>query len=294
MRSLLRAEWLRQRRRLDLWGLLIGIVLISLLGYFSGLANHIQYFGPPGEPIPPEVLVQDALMRNQYTFPSSIRTFLGLTGVGALILYLAGLYFGASWTGLEFTRGTIRNVVLASPGRIAFFAARIVALAVLLAVACAVLVALAALLPVLAGVAWTGEIAQPGIGGGLLYAVAIWLILVVLALTGTLAATYTRSGGGAVLVVAAYLIGEGVVANLGFWRDIGALGWLPQLLPGVRIGGLASAADTIAGFQAPFESQPDPSALAMPPLVGLAIAAAWAILIATALARQVSRMDVPE
>src|SRR5450759_927246 len=178
MRSLLRAEWLRQRRRLDLWGLLAGVVVLTLLGYFSGLANGIQYSGPPGEPVPPDVLGQDALLRNQYTFPASIATLLGMTGVGSFLLYLAGLYLGASWTGLEFSRGTIRNVVLARPGRVAFFAARLVALAA-----------------------------------------ALGVFVVVLALAGTLAATLTRSGGGAVLLVVVYLIAELVIANLGFWRE---------------------------------------------------------------------------
>ena len=91
MRSLLRAEWLRQRRRLDVWGLLAGVVVLTLLGYFSGLANRIQYSGPPGDPVPPEVLAQDLLLRNQYTFPASIATLLGMTGVGSFLLYLAGL-----------------------------------------------------------------------------------------------------------------------------------------------------------------------------------------------------------
>lgn len=64
--------------------------------------------------------------------------------------------------------------------------------------------------------------------------------------------------------------------------------------PGAGRRRLASAAGAIAGFQAPFESQPDPSALTMRPLVGLAFAVAWAILIGAALARRVSRMDVAE
>lgn len=294
MRPLLRAEWLRQRRRLDLWGLLAGIVLLAVLGYFSGLANRIQFSGPPGEPVPPELLVQDALLRNQYTFPTSFRTLLGMTGVGSFLLYLAALYLGASWTGLEFSRGTIRNVVLARPGRVAFFAARLVALAAALGVFVVVLVALATVLPALAGVAWTGETAPPNLGGALVYAAAVWLVLLALALAGTLAATLTRSGGGAVLLVVVYLIAELVIANLGFWRDAGALGWLPQLLPGVRIGGLAGAADAAAGFQAPYAPQADPGALVMPPLVGAAIAAGWGITVVAALVRRVSRMDLSE
>jgi len=294
MRSLLRAEWLRQRRRLDLWGLLAGLVVLTLLGYFSGLANGIQYSGPPGEPVPPEVLAQDLLLRNQYTFPASIRTLLGLTGVGSFLLYLAGLYLGASWTGLEFSRGTIRNVILARPGRVAFFAARLVTLAAALGVFVVVLVTLAALLPALAGVAWTGDTPPPTLGGALVYAAAVWLLLVALALAGTLAATLTRSGGGAVLVLVVYLIAEAVVTNLGFWRDAGALGWLPQLLPGVRIGGLAAAAEAAASFQVPYAPQPDPGALVMPPLVGVAIAAGWGIVIVAALVRRVSRMDLTE
>ena len=294
MRSLLRAEWLRQRRRLDFWGLLVGIVVLTLVGYFSGLANRIQYFGPPGEPVPPEVLAQDALLRNQYAFPSSIQTFLGLTGFGSFLVYLASVYLGASWTGLEFTRGTIRNIVLARPGRVAFFAARLVVLAAALGLIVVILVTLAAILPALAGVAWTGDTAPPNLGGALLYAAVVWLILVTLALAGTLAATLVRSAGAAVLVLVVYLLAEAAVANLAIWRDAGTLGWLPQLLPAVRTGGLAAAAEAAAGFQLPFASQPDPAALVMPPLLGLAISTGWGILIVAVLVRRVSRMDLTE
>ena len=119
-------------------------------------------------------------------------------------------------------------------------------------------------------------------------------MLIVPALAGTLAPTFTRNGAGAMLLLLVYLNAALVVANLAFWRDAGVLGWLPQLLPGVRIGGLAVAAEAAAGFQVPYAPQPDSAALVLPPLVAAAIAAGWVVVMSAALVRRVSRMDLIE
>jgi hypothetical protein len=291
VRALLRAEWLRQRRRPDVWILPIAALALVALGWYWGLtgAERNLLDVPPDFPQPSPEAIAEA--RAPFAFPA---TFHGMVG-SAFLAFIAAVHFGASWTGSEFMRGTIRNIFLAYPTRVGFFAARLLALAGLLAIIVVGMVALSFLLPTLAGVTPAGQGSVPSAIGLLGYAAVIWFSLWFLALVATVVAVLLRNGAAAVLIVLIYALLELFVVNAGFWRDVGQLAWLPQLLPGGRL--LHAVVDVAAATGFAPEPQPgDPNVgpIIVPPLVGAAILAGWLAALLAALVLRVRSMDIGE
>jgi ABC-type transport system involved in multi-copper enzyme maturation permease subunit len=290
MRALLRAEWLRQRRRPDLWVLPIVTVVIAAVGWYVGLTGSQDALqGPPGFPPPSDAAI--AAARDPYAFPAAFHSLVG----SAFLAFIAAVHFGASWTGSEFVRGTIRNIFLAFPTRLGFFVARLVALAALFAVIVAVLVAESFLLPLAGGVSPSGQVPAPTPAGLVVYAVAVWASLLFLVLVATTVAVLLRSGAAAVLVVAVYVVLELFVSSLPLWRQVGTLAWIPELLPGGRLIRAVIDVATATGF-APTPQPGDPTGrpVDVPPLIGLAILGAWVVVFAVVLLRRVRAMDILE
>ncbi len=294
MSGLLRAEWIRWRRRVDAWGLLIATPLLAVLAYVNGLASaHVNWGGSPGEPIPPEILVEEARLRAAFAFPMDLRTLLGSTSVSTLLLWLAVIYIGAAWLGLEHEHGTIRNLALVRPGRRGFVLARMATLIVMVSTMVACLAVLAAVFPVVAGPATNLSTAPSDPLGVAAYVIATWVALVGLGLGAMLAASVVRSGPGGLVIVIGYAMAEVLVARSPIWNDAGALAWIPQLLPVGRLAGLVGDAATWAGMIDPFGSTPT-TGLTLEPLVGASVALAWVALAVGALLWRVRRMDITE
>lgn len=291
MRSLLRAEWLRQRRRPDLWLLPLATLAIAAFVWQTGLASADNGLAYPAGGAPPDLAQQLARLRDPYLFPASFHVIV----TGSFLAFIAAVHYGASWTGSEFERGTIRNVFLVHPTRLPFFAARLIALGLLALAIVVGLVAVAAMMPAIRGVVGSGEAVPPSLAGLLAYGAAVWFALWFLALAATTIAALLRSGASAVLVVFIYVLAELAVANAPFWRDLGQLAWLPQLLPGGRV--LRALGDVAAatGFtQASAAGDPNAPPIVVPSGLGLAIVGAWTLILLAVLVRRVRSMDIGE
>lgn len=221
MIGLARAEWLRLRRRGDIWIVVLLVVGLSVIGYIAGLssASSIQFGFPPGEEIPPEVLEDMERTRREalasFAFPLSVAT--SLEG-GRVMLLFVGAYLAAAITGAEFEYGTIRTSLVARGDRRGFVLVRLLAVLALVAVLLALNVLLSIVMPLVAAAAGTDfpPVEGPGllnvagmIGATLLTAafvtglttfVAIVMRNAVIAIVVTLAATFADSAIGGLLV----------------------------------------------------------------------------------------------
>lgn len=292
MRPLLRAEWLRQRRRPDLWLLPIAALAIAAWGWQTGLwSAENSLVLPPDFPVPPDLDQQLAALRDPFAFPASFHAVF----TTAFLAFIAMVHFGSAWTGSEFVRGTIRNIFLVHPTRLPFLAARLGALALLALVIVVGLVMLAAILPALRGVASSEAASPPSLAGLATYALAAWFTLWFLALAATTVAVLVRSGASALLVIFLYVLVEVVVANAPIWRDLGQLAWLPTLLPAGRLIHALGDVATATGFTQPNPGgDPNATAVVVPPEVGLAIVGAWTVVFLVLLSWRVRSMDIGE
>lgn len=291
MRSLLRAEWLRQRRRLDLWLLPIAVVAIAVFGWQTGLTSAENSLNFPADyPVPPDLDQLLAAMRDPYAFPTGFHAVVS----GGFLAFIVMVHYGASWTGSEFLRGTIRNVFLVHPTRLPFFVARLAALALLAVVIVTALVAVAAILPAVRGVVASGATPLPSLAGLVAYAAAVWFVLWFLALAATTVAVLLRSGASAILVIFVYVLAELVVANLPVWRDLGQLAWLPALLPAGRLIRALNDVATTTGFTQPSPGGDPNVTIVVPPELGLVVVGAWTLLLLAALVGRVRSMDIGE
>ena len=298
MGSLIRADWLRIRRRWDVWIIVLGIPALGLLGYFSGAMsagnNQIQTVGD----VPPEFQLQlagqnaalHAFAALPYQFPRSIATMVEGT---AMWLLLGAAYLAASLLGNEFSWGTIRNVALIQPGRLRYLAVRLASLVALVLVAFVAVSALGAIAPAIIRVdpgdpsALTQDPSSFGmlqyvpsapvtIGGALIVVGSLFCVaLAGMALVG-LAALKFRSAASGILVAGIYVVIEGIAAALVMSRATGDLRYLPQLGLTMRLAGLVQDAQVAAGLSsAAGNPASSPGWVALPPLAGAAILAVW-------------------
>lgn len=284
MIGLVRAEWLRLRKRRDLWLVLIALVALSIPAYFSGLANAGNIGIGPGEDLPPDILAQiDEQMRLQrmmYAFPLSIGT---VVENGQILLLALVAYLAAAITGADFAYGTIRTSLVARADRRGLIVVRLAGVAAAGLLLIGSLVMLGTVLPVIAVLAGSDlpAVTQPHAGEllGLLGA-AILASFFVVGLT-TLFALLVRNAAIALVLTIAYVFVEGAVVGLLVER----LGyespfrWLPP----------------VADLQLLFGLARDPTAGANVP-IPLAIAAGvtWAVLAWAACSWVLSRLDIGE
>jgi ABC-type transport system involved in multi-copper enzyme maturation permease subunit len=217
MIGLLRAEWLRLRKRRDIWLVALALVALSIPAYFSGVSNVLNNAGQFPADMPPDVIDQIKEQARQellrYAFPLSIGTVLqnGQILILALVAYLA-----AAVTGAEFAYGTIRTSLVAHADRRGFLMVRLAAMAVVALMLVALLVVLGALLPLVAGLLGTilPGVADPDIGRLVGFvAVTILATCFVVGLT-TLWAILMRNAAIALVLTIAYVLIEGAVVGL--------------------------------------------------------------------------------
>jgi hypothetical protein len=297
MGSLIRADWLRIRRRWDVWIIVLGIPALGLIGYFTGAisaANSPGHAAGDWGELPAQFdaqgAAQHAFAALPYQFPRSIATMVEGTTMWLLI---GAAYLAASLLGNEFTWGTIRNVALFQPGRLRYLGARLLWLVALVLVAFVAVTALGAIAPAIIRVDPGDPSAltqDPSIMGGFPYGpsgpVTIGGALVVvgsllcvaiagMALVG-LAALKFRSAASGILVAGIYGVVEGIAAALAMSRVTGDLRYVPQMALTMRLTALIQDAQVAAGLSA---GGGGPSTaigwVSIPPLVGAGIVAVW-------------------
>jgi hypothetical protein len=316
MGSLVRADWLRIRRRWDVWLIVLGVPLLALAAYLNGALNpgtfQVQTSGDVPPDLQAQIKAQEAAMHAFYAlpwqFPRSIVTI--LTGA-SFWLALGSAFLAASLLGNEFGWGTIRNVVLFRPDRSRYLAVRLGWLAALLLASLAAVVALGAVLPAIVRVdpgdpnalknldpsqfGTYGAVGPVSLGGALIYAGATAATAAAaIALAGAFALKF-RSAASGILGAGIYVAAEGVFIGLVGPRLSGDLRYVPQLSLMNRLAGLLGDATNAAGLGTPADASSQPAwYVSLPPAVGAVVLAVWIAGLLTLCFLLLRRADIHE
>lgn len=283
MRALLVAEWLRLRRRLDLWLVLGGVLGLIAFSFLSAaLSAGRMEFAPIDPSMPPDLIAeierqnaelqrQMAQVRDRYLWPWSLIEVLGIGSV----TFFGTAFVAVSWLGSEYTWGTLRNVLLAEPRRGRVFAARVVSIGLVALGQVAALLGLGAILPAFLSISGTGS--PPPLSPIAVAATAavVWFWAVAFAALGVLAVVVTRSAVFAFVLATGYAFAEQVVANLDFWRQAG-LAFVPKLFLLARLTALRGDVEAAFGTTGPFVA-PELPAERLDPLLGLGVLILWMV-----------------
>jgi hypothetical protein len=330
VKALLRADWLRLRRRRDFWVIAIGVCLIGGIGFLSSYRSDVQDPPPFDEAqyrqetidsgfldgVAPEeasaeleALVADAKRQDAENLAEwnreqaiSLQKYdivqSPFTLIGSAIVPLVALILMASLAvGDEFRFGTVRTSLLAAGNRRRFLAVRLVSLLALtvgLFVAMALLATLLAigLRVVGAEVAATTTPIDP-IAGAAWFGAEILATMTVLAL-GTALTLLLRSGALPLLLIIMAALLELFLTALPVFGSGQLLAGVPQafLMNSIRTLTVRLGLDTHAIALTGVE--PPPSAIELPLIVVVAIIAAWAVLFVAGADRRVWTMDIVE
>jgi ABC-type transport system involved in multi-copper enzyme maturation permease subunit len=329
MTALLRADWLRLRRRRDFWVIAIAVVVLAALTFFAGWrgeaadpefpsaaqirqeAVEFMFFEGTPEEIAAQVdqyvadqlaqydqqriqtEAQQAIDLQKYGFPQSVFTVVG-SGTAPL---LALVLVTSLAVGDEFRFGTIRTSLLAAGDRRQFLAARLISLFALTVGLTAALVALGALLGLLLGIVG----ADVGVGStpvdpassvawlGGQVLVAMTVIALAAALTVLL-----RSGALPLLLILIAGLAELFVANLPIFAPTELLAGVPQAFLTTNIQRLGAELGLNTHALALARTELRPAAIDIPLLGVAAIVAAWGVLFLVLADRRLRTMDVVE
>lgn len=207
MTGLIRADWLRLRRRKDLWFVLLALAGLAAISYWGPLTSIDSHFSfDPTRPPPPEVLAQMAAERARFAFPQSLLTVLE----SGQIFVLALIAFATAGTlAAEFVYGTIRTSLVASSNRRAFLGVRFGAMAVVALLLLAVVVIVSTVMPVIAAmVGFDLPGGHPVDVAGLLGLLGSLFLfaLVIVGLASLLTVLFRNSGIALILSFAYFLI----------------------------------------------------------------------------------------
>lgn len=218
MGGLLRAEWMRIRRRKDLWIAPFALVAFSIASYLSALSTATSAgLVPQGEGLPPDIARQVADQIHQRLMQFSLPASVLQVTTGAEILFLSLMaYLASAITGGEFANGTIRTSLLACPNRTKFLAARTAALAAVAALLVAAITACALILPSLAGVTGTELPVESSLGSAAAGAILTSVLLAgfFIAALSTLIVLIVRNSAVAMVLTLGYVLAEGAVVAL--------------------------------------------------------------------------------
>jgi ABC-type transport system involved in multi-copper enzyme maturation permease subunit len=325
--GLIRAEWIRFRKRRSIQVIVIAVPLLVAFFFFAGFASIGE--GPPpfdaqevrarliaegfGLGLPPEELdplLDDAveqerqyieqaieqvkLARSAYGFPQSIVTVLGS---GTFMLF-ALILLTATTIGDDFGWATIRTTLLASSHRVRLLLVRFTALSVAAIGILGALLLLGALLPLVLGAVGAQLPPAPAVNVAALGVLVVGLIeasLVVIAFSA-MATLLVRSGGLTLVVMLVYVVVEAAILSLLLqfeaFKQEGPMAWLLDAFP---VRGLAAMTDVAGRAAASIPRYPGDVIRdlgdATVPLVALLI---WGTLFAAIAFRRFSRMDIAE
>jgi len=281
MIGLLRAEWLRLRKRRDLWLVALALVALSIVAYASGLSSaETNYAIPPGEQIPPEILEQIRQQRLQYAFPLSIGSVVqnGQILVLALIAYVA-----AAVSGAEYAYGTVRTSLVAHADRRGFMIVRLAGLTVVGVVLIGLLVLVGALLPAIAmllGTRFPAVVDQEFGSLAGLVAVTLLTACFVIGLT-SLWVVLIRNAAIALVLTIAYVLSEGAIVGL-IVRAAGEESAIRWVLP-------------VSDLQLLFSRVHDTSmGAAMPTPLAISLGIAWVLATCSGAVGVLARSDIRE
>ncbi|HEY8438724.1 MAG TPA: ABC transporter permease subunit [Candidatus Limnocylindrales bacterium] len=331
MTALLRADWIRYRRRLDLWVIVIGVLLFSAIGFLSGyrrdatdpeqlsrdqirqqIVDSSFFEGMTQEEIDAEIDMQvtdwlasqeqerigwdqqQTITLQRYDVAQAPLTILGF-GFGPLI---AGFLVATLILGDEFRHATIRTSLLAASHRRRFLAARLVTIAAITAGLFVLVIALGFVLSL--GLRLVGaEIPRPTIAidaGSSLALVAAELLSVLAAIgLGVAMTVILRSGAFPLLMILVYAFVELFIANLPVFAERQPLAGMDQVFltrSAQRLVETLAQATNASAFNVSF-GDADPNRLA-PLWTSAVIVAAWLALFVVIADRRFRTMDIVE
>ena len=290
MRSLIAADWVRFRRRRDLFGLILllpVILAVMFVADFNSVAALPQsdFFIDPPDPVLEEELRAQMIAewRNRlvtelpgYAFPASLLKVSGNIGP---VIFLA-IYLATALVAGEFEWGTVRTIHLTSRRRAAL-AVRIALVIGLVVLVIAVGLVLGAILPFL--LAADGKSLQsyagpaPDLVSGLALRVAAVVPFVAIP---ALMAVLTRGIGLAFLLTLLLFVADVAITGAPLWPDT-PLSWVPA------VTATGSISRLLGGDQSPI------SALA-PASVSVVALLAWTFVPIVAAIAWFRRMDLNE
>jgi ABC-2 type transport system permease protein len=260
----LSAEWLKLRKRPAIWvlgGILLALVVLLTYGVlFLVLLSRPRNLGRG-------VTLQD-LQQSLYTVNFVRQALSGASGFGGPIALILGVLVAGS----EYSWSTLKTVLTQWPGRLAVYAAKLVATAGVLAAFTVAVFATALACSLVIGAYYGAPINWPAwgdVGRGLL---AYWLVICVWAALGiALALLFRQSalaiGLGLVYSIALETIVFGIVGRFDWARGV------ERVFPG------ANATALVQGFGSASRAAAN---AANPPLVGatqaIAVLAAYLVL----------------
>ena len=327
MTSLVRAVWLRLRKRISLQVIVLAVPLLGAFFFLAGFASISEQ--PPFDPaatrarliadgyaqgLPPdqaEQFIQESvnaersqwesteaglnLQRERFAFPQGIVTTLA----SSAILSFALILLTATTLGDEFGWGTIRTSLLASSRRRSFLAVRLGALALAAAAILVLLVLLGAMLPLLLGAAGARLPVTTAVDGGALGVAVIGQLVTSLAVIGfaALVTVLLRSGSLTLVAVLVYVAVEAAILTLLIrlepFQNRADLGWLLDAFPVRGISTLTNTTLRAASGLPNFPGETVDRSLE-PAIVPLVALIAWAGLFAALAFRRFQRMDIVE
>jgi ABC-2 family transporter protein len=329
MTALLRADWIRLRRRRDFWIILVAVLVMTSVSFVASyrsdstdpppfnqaefeqmLRESGMYEGLSAEEAERErvrmveemriqeeqnaaaVEAQQQLALRRYVFPQSLLTILG----SALLPFLALALIAAMATGDEFRFRTIRTSLLAVSDRRRFLLARMTSMTALAVGLIAAILLLGLVLSAVLAVTDPSLPAAPpleAVGTIVLVATDV-LVVVALMAFATAVTLFMRTGSLALLILIVYGLIELFVANLAIFSIGERLAAVPQFFFVNGIRALQSRASFDAGaLPTPNESPPAMAVdLGLPVMV--AIVAAWMLLFLVLADRRIRTMDVVE
>jgi hypothetical protein len=298
--SLLVAEWLRLRRRFDLWLVLGGLLVLVAFSFLSSASSAGRVEFPPIDPgTPPDIVAeierqnaeierQQAQIRDRYLWPWSLVQALEIGSTS----FFGTIFVAVSWLGSEYTWGTIRNVLLAEPRRGRVFAARVVSIGLIALGQVVALLGLGAVLPAFLSISGSGNPAPLSPAAVAATAGVVWVWAIAFAVLGILAVVATRSAVLGFVLAAGYALLEQGVAGLDVWRAAG-LTLVPKLFLIARLTALRDDVVAAFGTAGPYGTL-IPEAERLDPLLGLLVLALWIVGLVGLAAFVFRRADVRE
>ncbi len=295
MSGLIRAEWLRLRRRKDLWFVLAALAALATISYWGPLGSIDSHFGfDPTQPVPAEVLAQMAAERAQFAFPQSLLMVLQ----SGQIFVLALIAFATAGTiAAEFVYGTVRTSLVASSNRRAFLAVRIGAMAVLAVLLPATVVIIGSIMPFIAvtvGVDLPSGQAIDAAGFAALLGSLFLFAMVVIGLASLLTVLFRNSGIALILAFAYFLVENIAVSRWATQTD--AVATAIRLLPSSDLQLLLQSARSAAHpVQLPFDGSTQALPAGTPATIWLVLVGiGWASVFLLAAVAIFHRADISE
>ncbi|HET9346321.1 MAG TPA: hypothetical protein VFO05_11545 [Candidatus Limnocylindrales bacterium] len=330
MRSLLRADRLRYRRRIELWLIGGAVLAFGIFGFVAGyrgdsmdpewqtaeqaraeLIDTVDFSGMTDAEIEAQIdlMVADwlssqeqdkrmfeesqAILLQKYDIGQSPFTMIGL----GILPMIALVFVTTLLLGDEFRYGTVRTSLLAATDRRRFLAARLITFGLMIAGLFAALVlagvALAVVLRLLG--AEIPPATQPlgGAAGVALFAAEL-LIAFTLVAFAVAVTVLTRSGALPLLILLVWAVAELFVLSQPIFQAGQALAAVPQFFLTTNIRALLSTLAIDSGAIALVGNEVPAAALAIPAWGMAAIIGAWALLFLVVADRRFRTMDIVE